>query len=122
MAVWGKITRSNFLIRLKSWEYWPFGIVQFPAILYWVWLSLRARSFVFFSASNPGIPMGGMFGESKYELLKRRLTVTHNEQHFLPDDGDDAAARFIWHAHIEDSELEIFVYEILREEGNRNLF
>ena len=70
MAVWGKITRSNFLIRLKSWEYWPFGIVQFPAILYWVWLSLRARSFVFFSASNPGIPMGGMFGESKYEILK----------------------------------------------------
>src|SRR5688500_20330976 len=67
---WEKITRSNFLIKLKSWEYWPFGIVQFPAILYWIWLSLRARSFVFFSASNPGITMGGMFGESKYEILK----------------------------------------------------
>jgi hypothetical protein len=45
--------------------------VQFPAILYWIWLSLRARSFVFFTASNPGIPMGGMFGESKYEILKK---------------------------------------------------
>ena len=70
MGFWKKITRSNFLIRLKSWEYWPFGIVQFPAILYWIWLSLRARSLVFFTASNPGIPMGGMFGESKFEILQ----------------------------------------------------
>jgi hypothetical protein len=68
---WEKITRSNFLIKLRRWEYWPFGIVQFPAILYWLWLSFRARSFVFFSASNPGIPMGGMFGESKYDILKQ---------------------------------------------------
>ena len=32
---------------------------------------MRARSLVFFSASNPGIVMGGMFGESKYEVLKK---------------------------------------------------
>jgi hypothetical protein len=38
---------------------------------YFAWLSLRARSFFFFSASNPGIPMGGMFGESKYDILKK---------------------------------------------------
>lgn len=64
-----KITRSNFFIKLKSWEYWPFGILQFPAMVYYACLSLRARSFFFFSASNPGIPMGGMFGESKFEVL-----------------------------------------------------
>ena len=52
-------------------EYWPFGIIQFPAIVYWLWLSIRSRSFVFFSASNPGIPMGGMFGESKYQVLSK---------------------------------------------------
>lgn len=68
---WQKITRSNFFIKLRSWEYWPFGIIQFPAILYWLWLSVRARSLVFFSASNPGIPMGGMFGESKYDILRQ---------------------------------------------------
>jgi hypothetical protein len=66
-----EVARSNFLIRLKSWEYWPFGIVQFPVIVYFFWLSLRARSFLFFSASNPGIVMGGMFGESKYDVLKK---------------------------------------------------
>jgi hypothetical protein len=66
-----RIKHSDFLIRLRSWEYWPFGIVQLPAIVYWLWLSFRARSLVFFSASNPGIPMGGMFGESKYDILRK---------------------------------------------------
>lgn len=69
--MWQAIVRSNVVIKLKSWEYWPFGIVQFPAILYYFWLSLRARSFIFFSASNPGIPMGGMFGESKFNILEK---------------------------------------------------
>lgn len=66
-----KLSRSNFSIKLKNWEYWPFGIVQFPLMIYFAWLSLRARSILFFSASNPGIPMGGMFGESKYEILSK---------------------------------------------------
>jgi hypothetical protein len=65
-----KLLQSNFIIRLTHWEYWPFGIVQFPFFIYWLWLSLRARSILFFSASNPGILMGGMFGESKYQVLK----------------------------------------------------
>ena len=71
MSFWERIARCNFLIRLRSWEYWPFGIIQFPAMMYWLLLSLRARSLVFFSASNPGIPMGGMFGESKYDVLRK---------------------------------------------------
>jgi hypothetical protein len=65
-----RVRLSNFFIRLKSWEYWPFGILQLPVIIYFCWLSIRARSFVFFSASNPGILMGGMFGESKYDVLR----------------------------------------------------
>jgi hypothetical protein len=38
-------------------------------ILYWLWLSIKARSLFFFSASNPSILMGGMMGESKYDVL-----------------------------------------------------
>lgn len=71
MNFWDRIWRSNFLIKLRSWEYWPFGIMQFPAILYYCWLSVRARSFFFFTASNPGIEMGGMFGESKADILNK---------------------------------------------------
>jgi hypothetical protein len=59
------------MIKFRSWEYWPFGIIQFPAMVYYAWLSLRARSFLFFSSSNPGIVMGGMFGESKYDVIKK---------------------------------------------------
>jgi hypothetical protein len=65
-----KLLNSNFYIRLTNWEYWPFGIVQFPFFIYWLWLSLRARSLFFFSASNPSIVMGGMLGESKFDVLK----------------------------------------------------
>lgn len=67
---WRKFRNSNFIIRLTAWEYWPFGILQFPLIIYWLWLSLRARSLFFFSASNPTIVLGGMFGESKHDVLK----------------------------------------------------
>ena len=71
MSFFHRISGSNFFIKLRSWEYWPFGIIRAPLFIYWVWLSLKARSLFFFSASNPGILMGGMFGESKFEVLEK---------------------------------------------------
>lgn len=70
MINYNSILKTNFLIRLLHWEYWPFGIIQAPLFIYWVWLSLRARSLFYFSASNPGILTGGMMGESKFDVLK----------------------------------------------------
>jgi hypothetical protein len=70
MSFFKRITQSNFYIKLTNWEYWPFGIVQGPFFLYWFWYSLRTRSLFFFSASNPSILMGGMMGESKFDVLK----------------------------------------------------
>jgi hypothetical protein len=69
MTLFERIYRSNFSIKLRHWEYWPFGILQAPFFLYWMWLSFKARSFFFFSASNPSIYTGGMLGESKKEAL-----------------------------------------------------
>ncbi len=60
-----------FLIRLRSWEYWPFAVVYLPVFVYWLWLSLKARSLFFFSASNPSILTGGLLGESKRDILDR---------------------------------------------------
>lgn len=62
--------RSPFFIRLLHWEYWPFNLVYVPVAIYLVWLMIRARSFFFFSASNPSIETGGMMGESKWEIFK----------------------------------------------------
>lgn len=57
-------------IKLRSWEYWPMWLVYFPASFYFIYLSIRARSFFFFSASNPSIETGGMFFESKWNIFK----------------------------------------------------
>ena len=63
--------RSPFFIRLRSWEYWPFSLVYLPIFGYWLWLSIKARSLFFFSASNPSIETGGLLGESKIDILDR---------------------------------------------------
>ena len=65
-----KILRSNFIIKLKAWEYWPFGIIQAPLFFLWIWYAIKERSLLYFTASNPGILTGGMMGESKYEVLQ----------------------------------------------------
>jgi hypothetical protein len=61
----------NFLTRLRHWEYWPMHVVYLPIYAYWLLLAARARSFFYFSAANPGIPSGGMLGESKFDILAK---------------------------------------------------
>lgn len=61
---------KKLLIRLKNWEYWPFSVLYFPVFFYYGWLALKHRSLFFFTASNPGIEFGGMFGEKKSDIFK----------------------------------------------------
>jgi len=65
-----RIWRSNFMIRLRSWEYWPLYVVYFPIFFYWIWQAILSKSMFFFSASNPTIESGGMLGESKSKILE----------------------------------------------------
>jgi hypothetical protein len=65
---------KSFLIRLFRWEYWPFNVVYSPILFYWFWLSLKARSFFFFSTANPSIKNSGFAMESKnaiYEIIPK---------------------------------------------------
>jgi hypothetical protein len=57
--------------KFTHWEYWPMEVVYFPAFFYWIYLGIRARSLFFFSASNPSIETGGMFGEAKFDILEK---------------------------------------------------
>ncbi len=59
-----------FYIKALSWEYWPMWLVYFPASIYFIYLSVKARSFFFFSAANPSIETGGMFFESKWRIFQ----------------------------------------------------
>lgn len=58
-----------FLIKLTNWEYWTWWMFYLPLMPYWLWLALKARSFTYFTASNPGIENGGFFGEHKNDIL-----------------------------------------------------
>ncbi len=64
-----KDVNSPFLLKLTNWEFWPFNVIYLPVFFYYLWLSLKARSFFFFTASNPSIAFGGMLGESKGDVL-----------------------------------------------------
>ena len=71
MRLLRRIKSSNFIIKLTNWEYWPFEIIYAPAFVYWLYLSVKARSLFFFSAANPGIESGGLIGESKIDILNK---------------------------------------------------
>ena len=64
-----KLWWRRFFIRLRSWEYWPMYIFNIPMLFIWLWNALRSRDLFFFTLTNPGIPTGGFFGESKSDIL-----------------------------------------------------
>jgi hypothetical protein len=55
--------------RLTRWEFWPPWVFYLPLVPYLLWLGLKHRSLTVFTAANPGIPGGGVAGESKWEIL-----------------------------------------------------
>lgn len=58
------------LQRLMRWEFWPWRIVYFPVAIYWFFLAIRARGWVFFSAANPCMRFGGLIAYSKSDVTK----------------------------------------------------
>lgn len=57
--------------RLWRWEFWPTWLFYLPAIPWLAWLALRHRSLTVWTAANPGIPDGGVVGESKFDILAK---------------------------------------------------
>ena len=54
-----------------KWEFWPFWLFYTPVYFQYLWLSTKAQSFVFFSASNPGMKLGGFSAYSKCDILHK---------------------------------------------------
>lgn len=59
-----------WFIKLFHYEYWTWWIFFLPLAPYWLYLAIRTRSLTYFTAVNPCIPDGGVFGESKNDILK----------------------------------------------------
>ena len=55
--------------RWTRWEYWPRWLFYPPVVVYVLWLGLKHRSLTLFTAADPGIPLGGVVGESKSAIL-----------------------------------------------------
>jgi len=69
MAISLKNQLAFFFTRLARFEFWPYWIFYFPMLFYGIYLALRARSPMYFSAANPGMKYGGVMGESKFKVL-----------------------------------------------------
>jgi membrane protein DedA with SNARE-associated domain len=56
--------------RLVRFEYWPSWALYAPIAVYIAWLALRHWSLRVVLAANPGMPLGGLVGESKGAILR----------------------------------------------------
>jgi membrane protein DedA with SNARE-associated domain len=59
------------LARWRRWEFWPMWIFYPPVALWIAWLSIRHRGLATITAANPGMPDGGLVGESKFDILRK---------------------------------------------------
>jgi len=57
------------LLRVRHWEFWPMWAFYPPLALYILWQGLRRGSLTAFTAINPAMPLGGLLGESKSDIL-----------------------------------------------------
>lgn len=69
-AIVDALNQKAWFIRLTNKEYWHSNIFFIPVSLYVIYLAMRARSPLFFSAANPSIPTGGMIGENKADISR----------------------------------------------------
>ncbi len=58
-----------FFTRIIRYEFWPFWLFYLPMYFYGLYLALRAGSFTYFTAANPGMKYGGAFDVRKYDIL-----------------------------------------------------
>jgi hypothetical protein len=60
----------RFLVtRIIRYEFWPFWLFYLPMYFYGLYLALRAGSFTYFTAANPGMKYAGAFDMPKYDIL-----------------------------------------------------
>ena len=56
-------------IKWTRFEFWPYWVFYFPFLFYGIFLAIKARSFTYFTAVNPGMNAGGLVGEGKMNML-----------------------------------------------------
>jgi membrane protein DedA with SNARE-associated domain len=86
----GRQELSARMARIWCWEFWPMWIFYAPVAIWTAWLALRHGGYRTLTAANPGMPDGGVVGESKF-LILRRLPAEWTIPAALISPGDDAS-------------------------------
>jgi membrane protein DedA with SNARE-associated domain len=87
LSVLTKHGRMRWTIRIqraRRWEFWPTWIFYLPLVPWIVWLMVRHRSATVWTAANPGIPHGGVCGESKFDITSKLPHEAIVPSEFLP--------------------------------------
>lgn len=58
-------------------EYWPWWLIYLPVLPFCLYQALRQRRAAFFTNVNPGIDMGGFFGERKQDIYAQLPTGSY---------------------------------------------
>jgi membrane protein DedA with SNARE-associated domain len=69
-AASGRERLRRAIARARQWEFWPSWLLNAPIVAWVACLSVRYRSLALVTAVNPGIPDGGIVGESKSAILR----------------------------------------------------
>lgn len=58
----------RFFRKITHWELWPFNFIYAPLSFVWLYYTIKANAFWFFSPVNPQLEFSGFEGESKREM------------------------------------------------------
>ena len=67
----GRQQLAASLSRVRRWEFWPMPLFYAPVVIATGWLAIRFGGYRTITAANPGIPDGGVVGESKFQILSQ---------------------------------------------------
>ncbi|MFO0840568.1 MAG: VTT domain-containing protein [Phycisphaerae bacterium] len=97
----GRARLVSLAARLWQWEFWPTWLFYLPLFPWLAYLAIRHRGITTPTAANPGIPHGGVVGESKFDILSRLPSEWVVPTTFLKSDPPDcrAAALAEWMSH-----------------------
>jgi len=90
----GRAQLSAKFSTLWRWEFWPAWVFYLPLVPWVVLLSIRYRSLTVWTSANPGIPAGGVVGESKAAILAKLPTEWIIPALFIPASEHDERIRF----------------------------
>lgn len=79
---------ENWFTKVYRFEYWPWYIMYAPLVPIYIFNVLYTRKLLYFTAANPGIELGGFFGEKKYDI-QQKIPVEFRVETYLVKHGSN---------------------------------